>query len=199
MSKTETLNHCHVMEERGWLFHSEDSISTEEEYLYLLYALIYCLKPFKVLETGTCYGIGTAYICRALQKNGFGHVFSLEIEPQLVKKGWAQLELDGLEEWADIICTDSMEYLANTGEQFDFAFFDSLLPLRTKELKICLERKLLKSGTIFAMHDTSRLRTITPGSPDPQTPIHWKKFEAIEGIRWIEFPLSRGLTLGQVI
>lgn len=196
--KIETENHCHVFEERAWLFHSHDAGSTEEEYLYLLYALIYCLKPLKVLETGSYQGLGTAYIARALQRNGFGHVFSLEIHPNLARNGWKQLEHEELEQWADIVVTDSMKYLEETNERFDFAFFDSLLPLRTKELEICLERKLIPSGTIFAMHDTSRLRTCTDGTPDPQTTEHWEAFQKIKGIRWIEFPLSRGLTLGQV-
>ena len=199
MAKMETLNHCHVFEERGWLFHSEDAISTEEEYLYLLYALVYCLKPKAILETGSCYGVGTAYMAKSLRKNGCGHLFSLEVDPELAFAARGQLVRDDLSEWATVITADSLDFLSATTRQFEFAFFDSLLPLRTKELQICLNRKLLCSGSFFAMHDTSRLRTLTPGSPDPQTPEHWKAFEAIRGIRWLEFPFSRGLTLGQVI
>jgi predicted O-methyltransferase YrrM len=198
MSKTETLNHCHVPEERAWLFHSENSASTEEEYLYLLYALVYCLKPLSVLETGTYQGMGTVMMARALQRNSTGHLLSVEIDPKLAFFGRENLRMSELTDWATVVVSDSMDFLETTTRTFDFAFFDSALPLRVKELQLCLDRKLLRPGSFAALHDTSRLRTLTPGNPDPQSEQYWKELEAVPNIKYLEFPLSRGLTLLQV-
>lgn len=195
----ETLNHCHVEAERGWLFHSEDTQTTEDEYLQLLYALVYCLKPESVLETGTFKGYGSAAIAKGLRKNGFGKLTTVEFEPKAAVLGQAMLETNGVAEYAEVVNMDSIEYLTITDRKFDFALFDSQLMLRCQELQICLDRGLLTSGAVFAMHDTSRLRTITPGVPDPLTKYYWEQLEATKGIKFIEFPLSRGLTLAQVL
>lgn len=198
MSKMETLNHCHVMEEKGWLFHSEDTCSTEDEYLHLLFALVFCLKPDRVLETGSYRGIGTVTIARALARNGIGHLYSLDNYPECVTAARSTLKKAEMEPFATVIEADSMDYLKETDEHFDFAFFDSMLPLRCKELKICLDRGLLQSGSMCALHDTSRVRTVTPGHHDPQTDAYWEELESIDEIKFLEFPLSRGLTLAQV-
>lgn len=196
--KVETAHHCHVKEERAWMFTSEDTQTTEHEYLNLLHALVYCLKPISVLETGTFKGYGSAAMAKALKRNGVGHLTTIEKDLEAAKWGCAMLSTNGVADWATVIVSDSLEYLKTTPFKFDFALFDSHIPLRCKELKICLERGLLRSGSMAALHDTSRLRTTTPGHPDPETREHWEEFLAIPGIRYVEFPLSRGLTLLQV-
>lgn len=195
----EALHHPHVPEEKGELFHSYDSQSTEEEYLYLLYAITYCLKPRQVLETGSYQGYGSSYIGAALRRNGSGHLTSLEHNDVYFKWAEEQVESNGLEDWVSLVKCESLEFLGGSGRKFDLAFFDSTLPLRTKEFSICLERGLLDCGSMAAFHDTSRLRTDTPGHPDPQTPLFWEEFLAIADIRFIEFPFSRGMILAQVL
>jgi predicted O-methyltransferase YrrM len=210
--KTETSHHCHVPEERGWLFHSEDTQTTEDEYLHLLHSLVYCLKPLSVLETGTFKGYGTAAMAKALKRNGTGHLVSVEVVPDCVKWGREMLRVNDVADWATIVELDSLDFLKTTTRTFDFALFDSQLPLRCKELKICIERSLLKSGSMCALHDTSRLRTMSAGTPDPQTPLFWKELEELSSeygvnmerrffgrIKFIEFPYSRGLVLAQVL
>lgn len=206
MLKIETLNHCHALEEKGYLFKSEDSGSTEDEYLHLLHALIYALKPLSVLETGAYQGMGTAFICKGLLRNAAaqeyfphrGRIISLEINPKAAAWAREQLRVNKLDGFGTVVEADSMEWLAATAERFDFAFFDSQLPLRVKELQICLDRGILGKGAFWAMHDTSRLRTLTAGSPDPLTPQLWSELDALVGVKFLEFPLSRGLLLGQV-
>jgi predicted O-methyltransferase YrrM len=195
----ETEHHCHVSEERAWLFHSEDTQSTEDEYLHLLHALVYSLKPLSILETGSYKGMATAFMAKALQRNGTGFIRAVEEQALAVRWTEEQLRVNGASQWGKVLHTDSVDYLKRTENVFDFAFFDSQLPLRCKELQICLDRKLLLPGSFFAMHDTSRLRTLTPGEPDPYTPILWNELESIQGIKFLEFPLSRGLILGTVI
>lgn len=196
--KVETAHHCHVKEERAWTFSSEDTQTTEYEYLNLLHALVYCLKPVCVLETGAYKGYGTYALAQALKRNGFGRVTSVEVDMETAISAGEMLTANSVEDWADIIVSNSLDYLRTTTLRFDFAFFDSQIPLRCQELKVCLERRLLRSGAMAALHDTSRLRTLTPGCPDPHTKEHWEEFLAIPGIRYVDFRLSRGLTLLQV-
>jgi len=208
--KPETLNHCHVVDERGYLFHSEDTQSTEDEYLHLLHALVYSLKPNHILETGSYRGIGTAFMAKALKRNGdlapevleeysyFGKITSVELEPAAAQYAFKMLETNKVDAFARIVISDSIEYLKVTNDRYDFAFFDSQLPLRVRELEICMDRGLLRPGSMWAMHDTSRLRTLSPGAPDPQTTILWQELESLKGVTFLEFPLSRGLVVGQV-
>lgn len=197
--KIETLNHCHALEEKGYLFHSEDTQTTEEEYLFLLHALIYCLKPSSILETGSHKGAATVSMAEALKENSGGLLCAIEVMEHLAEQSNEAVRKRGLSLYVDVITEDSIYFLSNTNSQFDFAFFDSELHLRAQELQICLDRKLLAPGSFFAMHDTSRLRITAPGQPDPKTPVFWNEFEQIKGIKWLEFPLSRGLVLGQVV
>ena len=195
----ETLNHCHALAEKGWMFQSEDSETTEEEYLHLLYALVFALKPVSVLETGSDTGHGSVYIARALRRNKQGFLRSLENDPAVAPVARQNLKVNEVNEWAKVIQVDSLVYLKNTEWRFDFAFFDSLLELRCKELQICLERGLLQPGDMFAIHDTSKTRWLSPEVTDPNTARYWEELESMKGIKWLQFPLSRGLTLGQVL
>ena len=197
--RQETLNHPHVPAERAELFHSYDSATTEDEYLHLLYSLVYCLKPRTVLETGSWQGVGSCFICRALKRNGVGRLTSIEKAPKVAEVAREQLRINQLDHISEVLTDDSIEYLSVTDKTFDFAFFDSLLPLRCLELNICLDRGILQPGAFFAMHDTSRLRTvINGGGRDTQTEEYWRELLKINRINFLEFPFSRGLVLGQV-
>lgn len=205
--KIETLNHCHVLEEKGYLFRSLDTQATEDEYLHLLHALVYSLKPETVLETGSFMGHATTFMALALQRNSEwqmhiphkGHLFSVEVDHKAASYAQELIKTNKVQAYATIVQADSMQFLNETMCVFDFAFFDSQLHLRAKELQLCLKRGILPHGAFFAMHDTSRLRTMTPGTPDPESAEMWKQLDAMEGIKFLEFPLSRGLVLGQVI
>lgn len=205
--RIETLNHCHVLEEKGFLFKSEDTQATEDEYLHLLHALVYSLKPESILETGSYKGMGTAFMAKALKRNAEsqsyiphkGHIYSVEIAASAASWAEEQLRVNGVSDYGTIIRADSVEYLSETNRRFDFAFFDSELRLRSRELRLCLARDLILPGTFFAMHDTSRLRTTTPGEHDTAADEFWDDFSTVEGIKFLEFPLSRGLVLGQVL
>lgn len=204
-----------MAEERADLFHSYDPCTTEDEYLHVIYSLLYALKPRQVLETGTWQGIGSSFMCQALKRNSIGHLTTIEISPKVAEHAQNQLRINGCSHLADVIVADSRDFLRVTHKRFDFAFFDSLLPHRCQELRICLERHLLNSGAMFAMHDTSKNRTLGIATNevgksmdaiaaddiryDPDTVVHWQEFEAIQDIRYIHFPLSRGLTVGQVL
>lgn len=47
----------------------------------LLYALVRATRPLNVVETGVCYGITSAHLLAALQRNGEGHLHSIDLPP----------------------------------------------------------------------------------------------------------------------
>src|SRR5215472_12838381 len=47
----------------------------------LLYAICRIMKPTTVVETGTCYGVSSAFILKALQLNGAGELRSVDLPP----------------------------------------------------------------------------------------------------------------------
>jgi len=129
-----------------------------------------------------------------------GHLWTIEKAPKVAEVAREQLRINGLWELGTVITGDSLEWIANTSKKFDFAFFDSLLPLRCVELNLCLDKGLLSSGSFFAMHDTSRLRTtMNGGAVDEQTKDLWREIALIDRVKILEFPYSRGLVLGQVL
>lgn len=47
----------------------------------LCYALVRALRPASVVETGVCYGVTSAFILKALDHNGAGRLFSIDLPP----------------------------------------------------------------------------------------------------------------------
>ncbi len=61
------------------------------------YALVRALQPEKVVETGVANGVSTSYVLLAMERNGKGHLHSIDIgDPATVPPGfmtgWAVLE-----------------------------------------------------------------------------------------------------------
>ena len=100
---------------------------------------------------------------------------------------------------------ESLEFLNEyEGSRFDFAFLDSLLPVRAEELTVLLERRLLAPGSLVAIHDTSRVRESPAGRRDPESMEFWDRFARIQAgphgtrLTAFEFTLSRGMLLIRV-
>jgi predicted O-methyltransferase YrrM len=47
----------------------------------LSYALVRALAPGSVVETGVCYGVTTSFILAALEQNGAGQLYSIDMPP----------------------------------------------------------------------------------------------------------------------
>ena len=195
--------HPHVPSERAELFEAENSGATEKEYLSLLRALIAVSKPSLVLETGAWTGAGTHWLADGLYDNGFGRLISVERDTNACAAVARRLGEAGFEN-VDIANCDSIDYLTNYhGKPFDFAFLDSHLPTRADELRVLLERNLLRPGALVAIHDTSRVREFPQGVRDPDSVEFFRRLQAIPNfdahhVEIIEFPLSRGLLLIRV-
>ncbi|MDT8069966.1 MAG: class I SAM-dependent methyltransferase [Terriglobia bacterium] len=51
----------------------------------LCYAVVRALRPDRVLETGVAHGITTAFLLKALETNGTGHLWSIDLPPLVPK------------------------------------------------------------------------------------------------------------------
>src|SRR5260370_30423521 len=47
----------------------------------LCYATVRIKRPTVVVETGVCYGVTSSFILKALQVNGTGRLFSIDLPP----------------------------------------------------------------------------------------------------------------------
>jgi hypothetical protein len=71
-----------------------------------IYCFIRCLKPKKILEIGNYKGVSSNHILQAVEMNGFGEVYLLDIKEQL--------EYDKLHNRNfNRVIADSLEYLNN--------------------------------------------------------------------------------------
>ena len=193
--------HEHVASERADLFECHDGGSTELEYLDLIWSFARVYKPKLILETGALRGFGTVALARACQANKFGRVVSVEMMNNYVEETRVRVQQAGLTQYVSMVEANTMDWLTQTDLEFGFAFFDSDLKLRCKEFEICLDRGLLKPGSLAAFHDTSRTR-VQGGRPDPETQIFWTDFQRLLDSgrvkQYVEFPFSRGLVVAKV-
>lgn len=58
------------------VFHNGDMVLAQ-----LCYAVVRTMKPKTVAETGVCYGVTSAHLLCALEGNGEGHLYSIDLPP----------------------------------------------------------------------------------------------------------------------
>lgn len=85
---------------RGWAV-SPDMLSE-------LVSFALNVKPQTVVECGS--GVSTIALARCLQKNGMGHVYSLEHEPTFAASTRANLAKHGLSDWGTVIDAPLVEH-----------------------------------------------------------------------------------------
>jgi predicted O-methyltransferase YrrM len=147
--------HPHHPSERAELYHTGVYTGIEDETGDYLYGLVRSFKPNRILETGTMYGISTAYMARACKTNGFGVVYTLDSQPQ--PEAVSKIESEGLEGHVEFITKNSRYWIETyDGPPFDMAFLDSLTCHTYYELKALIDKKLI-NGPV-TIHDTSRHR-----------------------------------------
>lgn len=194
--RPESEIHPHSAEERAQEFSAFDTGGPELEFLEVLHSLVLAFKPMRVLETGTGKGLSTIALAAALQRNGSGHLWTLENNTgamQQAESSLQSLETD-LSPYVSFVAADSLAYLeALQGGPFDFVFYDSLISLRHREFQLMLERSLLSAQALCVFHDTSRSRGSTMHDYSQET------IDALDraghGRQWLECNLSRGLRM----
>jgi predicted O-methyltransferase YrrM len=140
---------------------STDDHSTEIEVSDMLAGMVRGLQPEYVIETGSAWGQTAEAIGAALLKNGHGHLHSIELDPERVEysrkrlatslhvsltagkpRGFTPLPVT-------VHQMSSMDFTPT--EEVQFAFFDSLFPLRVPEF--LRYYPYMKKGSIVAFHD----------------------------------------------
>ena len=128
-----------------------DGFTAEVEVLDFLYALVRMTKPDRVLETGAWFGRSAIAIASALRDNGFGHLLTIEESDEVAEIALRNIEQENLGALITLEVANSLKIEVGS-ETYDFALFDSDVPLRAAEFNKFYGR--LEPGAIVVFHDT---------------------------------------------
>lgn len=158
-----------------------------------LHALVLVLKPMHCLETGTETGWTAAHIAAALERNGKGHLVTLEIDPKRAEEARQHLAAEDLDHRVRVVEMPALEYLDCPrdafSEQIDFALLDTHIPLRLDELRALTPH--LSPGAVVCVHDTH------PEHPMRAGTNLLADLRAVPGFTVLHLPSPRGLTVMQ--
>ena len=121
----------------------------------ILFSLIVSLKAKNILETGTASG-GSAYPLLLGSYLNNGKLTSIDNGTFSVCREWVQkIPISNIALCDNLIITDSINFLKNTQEIYDFIFIDDWHEYNhvLTELEIIRERELLSPLGIITMHD----------------------------------------------
>jgi predicted O-methyltransferase YrrM len=105
-------------------------------------------KAQRGVEVGSNKGFGAINMGIAMERTG-GHLYTLEIDPEMVRQCRANLQAVGLEKTVTCIEGDALKTLETLEGQFDFVFLDALKRDYLKYLKL-LEPKLRPGAVVIA-------------------------------------------------
>lgn len=122
----------------------------------LLYCLIRHNKPKRIIEISTCEGFATLFMAMALKKNGFGKIYTFEINPKSAKIAQSNFDKCKVSKFVSLILGDARKTINNVKDlqKTDIHFLDSE---HTEEFaKWFTEEVVMKSknrNALFHMHD----------------------------------------------
>lgn len=168
---------------------STDDHSTEIEISELLAGIVRGLQPELCVETGSAFGQTAQAIGEALAANRHGHLISLEVDEERVEISRQRCE--GLP--VEILALPSLDFRPSS--PVDFAFFDSLFPLRVREFHAY--QPWMHPGTFVAFHDSA------PYHGGGQLPFGWDLKTQLDAelggdVALMHFRTPRGITIGTV-
>ncbi len=111
----------------------------------MLRILVESIGAKRGVEVGSATGFGAMNMGIAFERSG-GHLYTLEIDPEMVKQCRANVQKVGLEKTVTCIEGDALKTLAELEGEFDFVFIDAVKEDYLKYLKL-IEPKL-KSGAV---------------------------------------------------
>jgi predicted O-methyltransferase YrrM len=125
--------------QRTWL-------NTTEGDAMMLRILVESARAKRGIEVGSATGFGAINMGIAFERTG-GHLYTLEINPQMVKACRENLKKVGLENIVTCIEGDALKTLPTLEGEFDFVFIDAVKRDYLKYLKL-IEPKL-KPGAVI--------------------------------------------------
>jgi predicted O-methyltransferase YrrM len=125
--------------QRTWL-------NTTEGDAMMLRILVESARAKRGIEVGSATGFGAINMGIAFERTG-GHLYTLEINPQMVKECRENLKKVGLENIVTCIEGDALKTLPTLEGEFDFVFIDAVKRDYLKYLKL-IEPKLNAGAVI---------------------------------------------------
>jgi predicted O-methyltransferase YrrM len=110
-----------------------DLYTAEIEVLYLLYALVKCMKPRRILETGSYHGYSAVFMGQGCRENEWGDVDTIEKDQTHALETQKLIDQVDLRDTVKVWNVDSMDFIPPKGSRYDFVFLDSLPELRKAE------------------------------------------------------------------
>lgn len=126
-----------------------------------IYSLVRLLKPRVIVETGVADGVTSSYILRALEDNGEGRLYSIDLPSGLLPEGRSPgwIVDEALRKRWDLRVGDAAELLppllAELGE-IDMFLHDSLHTYAHMTLEYRVAWPRLKPGGLFLSHDVGQ-------------------------------------------
>jgi predicted O-methyltransferase YrrM len=120
-------------------------LNTTEGDAMMLRILVESSRAKRGIEVGSATGFGAINMGIAFERTG-GHLYTLEIDPQMVKKCRDNLRKVGLQNTVTCIEGDALKTLPTLEGEYDFVFIDALKSDYLRYLKI-IEPKL-KPGAV---------------------------------------------------
>jgi len=112
----------------------------------MLRILVESMKAKRGIEVGSANGFGAINMAIAFERTG-GHLYTLEIDPRMVKQCRENLKKVGLENTVTCIEGDALKTLAQLEGKFEFVFIDARKQDYLRYLKL-IESKL-KPGAVI--------------------------------------------------
>ena len=163
------------------LFTAPAQPAAEDEVADFLWALVRMLKPDHVLETGTAFGHTAERICDALERNGVGHLTTIEMKRNRWQEAKERLELRP----ATVIHSAFEEYTPPEGTRYGLCFFDATRFTRDEEYLHF--GPWINDDATLVVHDT--------GSQHPGM-AGVRRLEDAGRIRTMYFATPRGISVG---
>ncbi|HUS71909.1 MAG TPA: O-methyltransferase [Sedimentisphaerales bacterium] len=114
----------------------------------MLRILVESMRAKRGIEVGSANGFGAINMGIAFERTG-GHLYTLEIDPGMVKECRENLRKVGLDKTVTCIEGDALETLPTLKGKFDFVFIDALKRDYLKYLKL-IEPKLKPGAVVVA-------------------------------------------------
>lgn len=131
----------------------------------LLNSLIRVLEPETVLEIGSSVGYSALWMAEALQKNGHGHLWTVESHAERFQRAQANIAESGLEAWITQIKHHAPEVFFDPAvslpETVDLAFLDATKKQHQSFYEALLPR--MKEGSILIVDNVQTHREAFEG------------------------------------